>query len=302
MPDNIIECVPNFSEGRDQALIADLAAIVTKHRHVKLIDIHTDPDHNRSVFTILGTVEEVEAVAFRLIQKASQRINLERHCGTHPRIGAADVVPFVPLVNVTMQDCVAMARRLAKRVGEALEIPAFVYGQAALLAEHLDLSTIRNGNYEKLKERIGTDTTHTPDFGPSVLGPAGATVIGARDFLLAFNIFLDSDDIRIAKLIAKIIRESSGGLKAVKALGMIVDGKAQVSTNLTNFRETSLRTVFEAIKAEAATMGVAPVRSELVGCLPEAAIEGIEPKSILLRDFSPVKILETHLSEIFQPR
>ncbi len=299
MSENIVECVPNFSEGRNKTVIAEIAAAIPSDLPLKLIDIHSDPDHNRSVFTILGSPEAIEEAAFLLIRKAAEKINLDQHQGCHPRIGAADVVPFVPLVNASMQDCICIARRLAKRVGEELRIPAFLYGQAAVLAEHRDLSMIRKGEYEKLKERIGTDTAHTPDFGPAVIGPAGATVIGARDFLIAFNIFLNSSDIRVARMIAKAIRESSGGLKSVKALGMLVNGQAQISMNLTNFRETSLRTVFESVKAEAAAMGVFPNHSELVGCLPEAAIEGIDPETILLHDFSPQKILETHLNEIF---
>ena len=292
--EKLIECVPNFSEGRRGPVIEEIARIFRNDNAVKLIDIHSDRDHNRSVFTLIGTPKEIEEAVFLGIKKAASLIDLNFHHGCHPRIGAADVIPFIPLRNSDMNDCIRIARRLGKRVGDELCIPVFLYGEAAVQPEHRNLADIRHGEFESLRTNIGTDTMHMPDFGPSVLGPAGASAIGARDFLIAFNIFLDTPDIQFAKFIAKKIRESSGGLSNVKALGMLVDNKAQVSMNLTNFRVTSVQTVFNEVKKHAESLGISLHHSELVGCLPEAAIEGVDPKTIKLYDFKPNRILENN--------
>ena len=294
----LIECVPNFSEGRNPKIIGAIAdAMERADDSVKLINIHSDKDHNRSVFTLIGSPQSIKAAAFRGIEKAASCINLNNHTGTHPRIGAADVVPFIPFRNTNMYDCIQAAREVGKQVGERLNIPVFLYGQAAILQDRSNLSNIRRGEYEKLRMMIGTDPMHTPDFGPSHLGPAGASAIGARDVLIAFNIFLDSADVQIAKQIAKKVRESSGGLPYVKALGMFVDNKAQVSMNLTNYRQTPIQIVFNRVKELADGYGVSLHHSELVGCLPQAALDGINPKEILLHEFNADRILENYFSD-----
>lgn len=292
--EQLIECVPNFSEGRRSLVIDEIAKVIRTANTVKLIDIHSDKDHNRSVFTLIGTPDEIEAAVFIGIKKAAASIDLNFHHGCHPRIGAADVIPFIPLHNTDMNDCIRIAHRLGKRVGDELNIPVFLYGEATVRPEHRNLADIRRGEFESLRTSIGTDAMHTPDFGPSVLGPSGASAIGARDFLIAFNIFLDTPDIHAAKFIAKKIRESSGGLKNVKALGMLVNNKAQVSMNLTNFRVTSIQTVFNEVKKHSESLGISLHHSELVGCLPKAAIEGFDRKDIMLYDFKPNRILENN--------
>ena len=293
-----MECVPNFSDGTNPNIISAIAdAMVNADESVKMINIHSDKDHNRSVYTLIGSPQSLKAAAFRGIEKAAACINLNNHIGTHPRIGAADVVPFIPLRNVSMADCILAARELGKQVGEELNIPVFLYGEAAICQDHSNLADIRRGEFEKLRILIGTDRTHTPDYGPSYVGPAGASAIGARDILIAFNIFLDTTDFHYAKLIAKSIRESSGGLPYVKALGMLVDNKAQVSMNLTNYRKTSIQTVFTRVRELANGYGIKLHHSELVGCLPQEAIDGIQTEDILLHDFCSDRILENHFSD-----
>lgn len=295
--EKLIECVPNFSEGTNPNIIKTIAdAMINADDSVKMINIHSDKDHNRSVFTLIGSPQSIQEAAFRGIEKAAACINLNNHIGTHPRIGAADVIPFIPLRNTSMEDCIKVARDVGKRVGEELNIPVFLYGQAAICQDHSNLSDIRRGEYEKLRLLIGTDRAHTPDYGPLYIGQAGASAIGARDILIAFNIYLDTTDLHYAKIIAKSIRESSGGLPYVKALGMLVNNKAQVSMNLMNYRKTSIQTVFTRVKELAEDYGIRLHHSELVGCLPLEAMDGIHTEDILLFDFSQDRILENHFS------
>ena len=296
MPNPLVECIPNFSEARRPKVVeAILSAIAATG--VTVLDHHSDSDHNRTVITYVGTPEAVEEAAFQAIKKAADLIDLNQHSGTHPRMGATDVVPFVPISGVTMEECVAMAHRLGERVGKELGIPVYLYEEAATRPDRVNLENIRRGQYEGIKAEIETNPERKPDFGPARLGPAGATVIGARHPLIAYNVYLTTDDISIAYAIAKKIRQSSGGLPAVKALGMLVDGRAQVSMNLTNFRQTSVATVVEEIRKEAKKLKTAIHHSELVGLIPQEALIDSAVSALQLDDFQPEQILEYRLHE-----
>jgi glutamate formiminotransferase/formiminotetrahydrofolate cyclodeaminase len=296
MPNPLVECIPNFSEARRPKMVQAILSAI-RATGVTVLDHHSDSDHNRTVITFVGPPKAVEEAAFQGIRKAAELIDLDQHTGTHPRIGATDVVPFVPISGVTMDECVALARRLGKRVGRELGIPVYLYEEAATRPERTNLENIRRGQYEGLKAEIESNPERQPDFGPSYLGPAGATVIGARQPLIAFNVYLDSDDVSIAKAIAKKIRTSSGGLPAVKALGMFVEGKAQVSMNLTDFRQTSVARVVEVIRQEAQGYGVAIHHSELVGLIPQEALIASAASYLQLNDFKPDQVLEYRLYE-----
>jgi glutamate formiminotransferase/formiminotetrahydrofolate cyclodeaminase len=295
MARKLVECVPNFSEGRRLEVVDALASVVGKSPGVFLLDRHSDADHNRSVLTFAGEPQAVSDAAFKAIALAAREIDLDRHTGEHPRIGATDVVPFVPLGNTTMQECVELARGLGRRVGDELGIPVYLYEAAATRSDRVNLENIRRGEYEGLKGSITTDPERLPDFGPARIGPAGATVIGARQFLIAFNVYLATDDISVAKAIAKVIRTSSGGLPSVKALGMLVEGLAQVSMNLTDFTETSVPRVVEAIRQEAEQRGTSIHHSELVGLIPQAAVVDTARWYLKLDRFSSEQVLEARL-------
>jgi glutamate formiminotransferase/formiminotetrahydrofolate cyclodeaminase len=288
----LVECVPNFSEGRRPEVIEEIISVISGVMGNYVLDTHLDGDHNRSVVTFVGTPSAVEEAAFRMIKKASELINLDEHSGEHPRIGATDVVPFVPIRGVSMADCVEMAHRVGERVGGELGIPVFFYEEAALIPERKRLEVIRKGEYEELKKALGKDPARKPDSGPEILGPAGATVIGAREFLIAYNVNLSTDDESIAKKIAKTVRQSSGGLPFVKALGMTVDGKAQVSMNLTNYKETPIPVVVEAIRKEAESYGTGIHNSELVGLIPQEAMIQTAVWYTQMELFSPDQVLE----------
>ncbi len=296
--ERLVECVPNFSEGRRKEVIEAIVQAIAEGGKVWILDVESDEDHNRSVVTFVGEPEAVEEAAFRGIKKAAELIDMDQHRGQHPRIGATDVVPFVPLKGVTMEECVAMARRLGERVGSELGIPVYLYGEAATRPERQDLSYIRRGEYEGLKEAIATDPDRAPDFGPKALGKAGATVIGARPPLIAFNVYLGTDDVRVAREIAKAVRHSSGGLRYVKALGLLVKGKAQVSMNLTDYRQTPIHRVMEMIRREAARYGVNVVSSEVVGLIPEDALLDAAIYYLQLEGFSKEQILERKLERL----
>src|SRR5512141_2966423 len=272
MPTQLIECIPNFSEARRPEVIDQIVAAIESVSEVRVLDRSSDLDHNRTVLTLAGPPFAVEEAAFRAIRTASELIDLDSHTGEHPRIGAADVVPFVPLSGVSMDDCIAMAKRLGERVGNELGIPVYLYEAAAMRPERVNLEYIRKGQYEGLKDEIESNPERRPDYGPAKLGTAGATVIGARNPLIAFNVYLTTDDVNIAKKVAKAIRHSTGGLRYVKGLGLLVDGRAQVSMNLTNFHETPLARVVETIRREAERYGVAIHHSELVGLIPQEAL------------------------------
>ena len=291
----IVECVPNFSEGRRQPVIDAIAAAIGSVDGVRVLDVQSDADHNRTVVTFVGGPEAVAEGAFQSIATAAQLIDLDHHRGEHPRIGAADVVPLVPVRGVAMEECVALARQLGQRVGEELRIPVYLYEEAATRPERRNLADVRRGEYEGLKEEIRTNPDRAPDFGPARLGPAGATVIGARPFLIAYNVFLTTGDVEIARQIARALRHSSGGLRYVRALGLLVAGKAQVSMNLTDFRHTPVHRVVEMIRREAARHGVAVERSELIGLIPQQALLDAAQWYLQLDGFTPDQVLENKL-------
>ena len=291
----LIECIPNFSEARRPEVVEAIVAAITGVPKVSLLNRSSDNDHNRTVVTFAGPPAAVEEAAFRAIQIAAELIDLDRHTGTHPRIGATDVVPFVPLSGVEMVECVLIARRLGERVGRELNIPVYLYEEAASRPDRVNLEDNRRGQYEGLKTEIGTNPDRKPDFGPARLGSAGATVIGARNPLVAYNIYLTTDDVSIARAIAKAMRHSSGGFRFVKALGMLVDGRAQVTMNLTNFRQTPVHRVVEAIRREAARYGVAIHHSELIGLIPGEALMDAAAWYLQLDGFAPEQVLENRL-------
>lgn len=296
----LIECVPNFSEAHRPEVVDAIQEAIGSVPGIKVLDRHSDMDHNRSVITFVGPPEAVEEAAFRGIAKAGELIDLEEHRGEHPRIGATDVVPFVPISGVSMQDCVELARRLGRRVGEELGIPVYLYEAAATRPDRQNLEDIRRGEYEALKDEIIQNPDRAPDFGPTKLGPAGATVIGARPFLIAFNVYLTTDEVGIARKIARAIRHSSGGLRYVKALGLEVNGRAQVSMNLTDFHQTPIARVVEMIRREAARYGVAIHHSELVGLIPEEALIDAAVWYLQLDQFEKTQVLERRLAEALE--
>lgn len=281
----LVECIPNFSEGRDAVVLDALHAALVAVAGVKLLDVQVDPSHHRSVFTFVGSPTAVAEAAFRAMQVATARIDLTRHKGEHPRMGATDVVPFVPVRDVTMNECVALAAQLAERVGRELAIPVYLYARAARRPERERLPDIRKGEFEGLRERIGRDPAADPDYGPKRIHPtAGCTAIGARSFLVAYNIYLDTAEVAVAKEIAKRIRTSSGGLPAVQASGFAVAGKAQVSMNLLDIDVTSPAAAFAVVEAEARERGVEILRSEVVGLIPERGILGAGAAALKLPD------------------
>lgn len=293
----LVECVPNFSEGRRPEVVAQIVDAIKAVPGATVLDFSSDADHNRTVVTFVGDPESVEQAAFAAIAKASALINLDEQRGEHPRIGATDVVPFIPLRGVEMADCVAIAQRVGERVGRELNIPVYLYESAATRPDRQNLANLRKGEYEGLKEAIQTDPDRAPDFGPSALGTAGATVIGARPFLVAFNVYLNTDNVEIASKIAKSIRHSGGGLRFVKGLGLLVDGQAQVSMNLTDFRRTPIHRVVEMIRSEAARYGAMITHSELIGLIPEDALVDAAQWHLQLDLFSPDQILERRLQQ-----
>ncbi|HEX7434658.1 MAG TPA: glutamate formimidoyltransferase, partial [Anaerolineaceae bacterium] len=233
MPTPLVECIPNFSEARRPEVVEAILQTMANTQGVHVLDRHSDLDHNRTVITLVGEPTQMEEAVFQAIAKAAQLIDLDHHTGEHPRIGATDVVPFVPISDMTMQDAVEIARRLGQRVGSELEIPVYLYEEAATRPDRHNLEDIRQGQYEVLKNEIATHPNRYPDFGPARMTGAGATVIGARQPLIAFNVYLTTDDIPAAQKIARAVRNSNGGLRYVKAMGILVNGRAQVSMNLT---------------------------------------------------------------------
>lgn len=297
MPNSLVECIPNFSEARRPEVVGQIIDIISGVPGVHVLDHHSDLDHNRTVVTYVGTPAAVEEAAFLAIGLASKLINLDEHTGEHPRLGATDVVPFVPLRDTTMLECVEMARRLGRRVADELNIPVYLYEEAAATPARQNLENIRRGQYEGIKAEISTHPERKPDFGPLQLGPAGAVVIGARAPLVAFNAYLTTDDITVAQKIAKAMRNSSGGFRFVKALGLIVDGRAQVSMNLTNFHQTPIFRVVEAVRREAQRYGVAIHHTELVGLTPQDSLIESAVWYLQLDGFKGEQILESRLYE-----
>lgn len=295
MAPRLVECVPNFSEGRRSEVIEAIAAAISATPGVRILDVQSDRDHNRTVITFVGSPEAVVPAAFAGIAKAAKLIDLDEHKGEHPRIGAADVVPFVPLSGVTIDECVHLAKTLAQRVGQELGIPVYLYEAAATRPDRVNLADIRRGEYEGLKAEIATNPDRTPDYGPVTIGKMGATVIGARAPLIAYNVYLTTDEVGIAKKIASVVRHSSGGLHHVKALGLLVEGRAQVSMNLTDYTRTPIARVVEMIRREAMRYGVNIHHSELVGLIPQAALIDAAQWYLQLDQFKPDQVLETRL-------
>lgn len=296
----IVECVANYSDARRPEVIEAIIQAIKGVPKVVVLDRHSDNDHNRTVITFAGPPEEIAEAAFRSIAKAAELIDLDEHRGEHPRIGASDVVPFVPISGVTMQDCVEIARKVGQRVGDELGIPVYLYEEAATRPERKNLENVRRGQYEALKAEMGVKPERDPDFGPKRVGKAGATVIGARQFLIAYNVYLTTDDVSIAKKVAKAIRQSSGGLRYLKALGMLVEGRAQVSMNMTNFHETPVPRIVEMIRREAARYGVNIHHSELVGLIPEEALVDTAVWYLQLDQFEKDQVVETRLRAALQ--
>lgn len=297
----LIESVPNFSEGRRPEVLDEIVnAMLTTG--VMLLDREMDASHNRAVVTIAGEPDAVAEAAFRGCQRAAQLIDLETHRGEHPRMGATDVIPFIPIRNVTMDECVDIARRVGERIGRELEIPVYLYERAATRPERRDLAYVRRGEYETIRDEIATHPEREPDFGPRRVGNAGAVAVGARPFLIAYNVNLDTRDVQIAKDIAKITREKGGGLPSVKALGFALEDKGivQVSMNLTDFNVTGMLTAFQHVRAEAEKRGVQVIGSELVGLVPLEALAQIAREALQLEDFSSQQVVEVKLAETAQ--
>jgi glutamate formiminotransferase/formiminotetrahydrofolate cyclodeaminase len=298
MPSTLVECVPNFSEGRDAAKV-DAIVEAMKFPGVYLLDREMDSDHNRCVITLVGEREAIQEAAIRGVGKAAELIDLTQHQGAHPRMGAADVVPFIPIDGVTIEDCVAMARHVGAEIAKRFQIPVYLYEAAAATPERQNLENIRRGQFEGIRADIATNPARKPDFGEARVHPtAGATVVGARKVLIAYNVFLNTPDVDVAKKIAKAVRFSSGGLRFVKGAGFLVRGLAQVSMNLTDFEQTPVHRVFEFVKREAARYGVIPVSSEIVGLIPKKALEQSAEWFLQVENFDSSLILENRLSAV----
>jgi glutamate formiminotransferase/formiminotetrahydrofolate cyclodeaminase len=294
----LVECVPNFSEGRRREVVDRILDAVAGVRGVTLLDHEMDPDHNRSVLTFAGEPDAVLEGAYRAIERAAVLIDLTQHRGQHPRMGATDVVPFVPVEGVTLDDCAELARKLGRRVGESLAIPVFLYEAAATSPERVSLADVRRGEFEGLREAIGQDPARRPDFGPERIHPtAGATAIGARRFLVAFNANLNTPDVRVAKAVAAAVREQGGGLRHVRALGFSIENgrRAQVSMNLVNVEATPIHRVLALVRDEAARHGAAISGCEVVGLVPETAMLAAAEHALQLEGFRRDQVLELRL-------
>ena len=294
----LVECVPNFSEGRDASKIEAIISAICAVAGVYVLDQSSDADHNRTVVTMAGEPERVAEAVLRAVGKAAELIDLTQHSGAHPRIGATDVLPFIPIEGVTIEECVALARQVGQSIWETYRIPVYFYEAAATRPERTNLETLRKGQFEGLREEIARDAARAPDIGETKLHPtAGATVVGARKFLIAYNINLNTPDVSVAKHIAKAVRYSSGGLRYVKAMGVDLRARnlAQVSMNLTDFEQTPVHRVFEMVKTEAARYGASIVGSEIVGLIPRRAMEATADFHLQLENFSAAQVFENRL-------
>jgi glutamate formiminotransferase len=294
----LVECVPNFSEGREKSKV-DAIVEAMKLDGVYLLDREMDADHNRCVITLAGERDAIQEAAIRGVGKAAEVIDLNQHQGAHPRLGAADVVPFIPIEGVSIEDCVAMSRNVGAEIWKRFQIPVYLYEAAATTPERQNLENIRRGQFEGIRDEIASNPARKPDFGePRLHSTAGACVVGARKFLIAYNIFLNTEAVEVAKRVAKAVRFSSGGLRFVKAAGFLVRGQAQVSMNLTDFEQTPIHRVFEAVRSEAARYGVMPVSSEIVGLVPKKALEHAAEWFLQVEHFDSSLILENRLAAI----
>jgi len=296
----LIECVANFSEGRDRARVDRIAAAVASVPGAEVLDIHIDADHHRSVITFAGEPDPVAEAAVAAVGCAAELIDLRAHRGVHPRIGAADVVPFVPVEGVTLEECAAIAHRVGERIWHRHGIPVYFYEAAARVPERQRLEQVRHGGFEGLLEAAVTDSSRAPDVGGPALHPtAGAVVVGARKFLIAYNINLATGDLAVARAVAAAVRESSGGLKCVKAMGVLLASRnrAQVTMNLTDFEVTPVHRVFEAVREEAARRGVSIEGSEIIGLVPRRVLEMTAEYYLKVENFTPGVVLENRLAE-----
>ena len=294
----LIECVPNFSEGRDKSKI-DAILDAMKMDGVYLLDREMDADHNRCVITLVGDPVNIAEAAIRGVGKAAELIDLTKHTGAHPRLGAADVIPFIPIEGATLEDCVAIARRVGEEIWQRYKVPVYLYESAAQRPDRQNLENVRRGQFEGIREEVKTNPDRRPDFGGAVLHPtAGATVVGARKFLVAYNVYLNTPDVEIAKKIGKAVRFSNGGLRYVKGMGVSVRGLAQVSMNLTDTDKTPIARVFEYVKREAARYGVLPLSSEIVGLIPKKALEDAAEWFLQVENFDSSLILENRLAGV----
>jgi glutamate formiminotransferase len=295
---NLVECVPNFSEGRKAETVERLAQAISAVPTACVLDRHIDPDHNRSVITFVAAPEMVVAAAFAAVKLAADLIDMRRHQGVHPRLGATDVLPFIPISGVTMEDCVALAHEAGERIARELSIPVFFYERAALKPERVFLEDVRRGALELLREEIAVNPGRVPDVGPRMVHEsAGAIVIGARPFLIAFNVNLKSSDVSVARAIARVVRARYGGLPFVKALGFELStrGMVQVSMNLVNYETTGMIQAYEAVKSEATRLGVEIFSTEIVGLVPEKALDREAEYFKKLENLTADKILENRL-------
>ncbi|OGS42356.1 MAG: glutamate formimidoyltransferase [Euryarchaeota archaeon RBG_16_62_10] len=294
----IIECVPNFSEGRRKEVVDRIVYSIRSVPGIKVLDVEMDPDHNRSVVTFTGNRDTVQEGAFRGARAATELIDLNKHKGEHPRMGALDVLPFVPISGVTMDDCVEIANKVGARIAKELKIPVYLYEAAAKRPERASLENVRKGQFEGLRKAILADDSRYPDYGPRMVHPtAGATAVGARMPLIAFNVNLRSKDIEVAKAIAAKIRASGGGFPKVKALGFALEGRGlvQVSMNLTDYTVTPISTVYDAVEKEAAARKVEVAESEVIGLIPLDAICDIAAKHLKIANFTGNQVLERRI-------
>lgn len=294
----IVECIPNFSEGRRPEVVEELVKSIHSVRGVVVLDREMDANHNRSVITYVGEPKPVSEAAFRVVRRAAELIDLNQHEGEHPRLGATDVVPFVPITNVTMDECVDIAKLTGRRIAEELKIPVYLYENAATRPDRHNLANIRKGEFEGLRDDIAANPDRMPDFGDPMIHPtAGATVIGARSPLIAYNVNLGTGDLSIAQRIAKAVRHMSGGLRYVKALGFELKdrGIVQVSMNLVNYEGTPVFRAFEMVKREAQRYGVPVIGSEIVGLIPQAALDACSDYYLQIENFDRNQILENRL-------
>ena len=294
----LVECVPNFSEGRDKAKV-DAIVDAMKMDGVYLLDREMDGDRNRCVITLVGEREQIGEAVLRGIGKATELIDLTKHTGAHPRLGATDVVPFIPIEGVTIEDCVQLAREVGEQIWQRFQIPVYFYEAAARRPERTNLENIRRGQFEGIRDEIATVPSRKPDVGDARVHPtAGAIVVGARKFLVAYNVFLNTPDVEIAKKIGKAVRFSNGGLRYVKGMGVPCRGMAQVSMNLTDTDQTPIARVFEYVKREAARYGVMPVSSEIVGLIPKKSLEDAAEWFLQVENFDSSLILENRLAAV----
>ena len=294
----VVECVPNFSEGRNKKVLDEILSVIKKHNAVKLLDFSPDPDHNRTDVTLVGSPDDVKAAVMDIAIKCVELIDMNKHKGEHPRMGAIDVVPFIPVYNVTMEECIELANEFAKEFSERTNVPCYLYEEAAKREDRRNLADVRRGEFEGLKKEIGRNPNKIPDYGPNRIHPtAGATAVGARFFLIAFNVNLGTNNLDVAKKIAKAVRHSSGGYRYVKAMGFDIKERniVQVSMNLVNYQKTPIHRVFETIKNEAERYGVPVIGSEIVGLIPLEALFDVANHYLRLADFKLDQVLEKKL-------